>query len=233
MRFLGDILELIVKNPLTSQDRKNKLQQAQGEVYALWAFSPNFDPTLRINIVERAILYQEQLKENMNMLNQIVGKLKSLAGNEMAMFLEVMGLVSNLPLSLVLSKLEKAGTLGQIRNALLNTNKDNTNIKPPSTYDEVLDEINKDLENLKSLIELSVINAVNAEKAFVNSTSIYVRNIVNKLNSEEYLEFVKRMYDVLSVKGLEVENEKILKMVRLGEIYTYLKETLKTLEGGL
>ncbi len=237
MRFLGDILELLIKSPLNSQDRKNKLQQAKGEVYTLWAFSPNFDPNLNINLVERSILYQEQLSESLDLLQKITNKIKDMA-KKPEKFIEAISTINQsltfIPLNFVISKLEKSENINQFINSILNSDQFNQpESKIPVSYDDVLEEVNKDLENLKELINSSVIIAVNPEKAFVNSTSIYVRNIINKLNTDEYLDFVKEISNFLSSKSTETQIEEMLKLLRINDAYTDIKNLLKYLQWGV
>jgi hypothetical protein len=247
MRFLGDILELLVKNPLNSGDRENKLEQSRGEVYALWAFHPNFDPSLNINFVERAIRYQESLQEISASFQDFMNEIQKIAETESQnkskkidkdKIFEILSLINGFtPLATITQKVKGVKSIEQLKNILNNlTDVSNENIykKVPKSYDDVLSEIKLDLENLKELVNSSIINAINPEKAFVNSTSIYVRNIINKLSKDEYLDFVKDLSQWLSsIKADGQFEEKMLISLRIRSIYMELKEILKALQGGI
>ena len=235
MRFLGDILELLVKNPLNSQDRKNKLQQSKGEVYALWAFHPSFDQNLKVNFVEKAILTQEQLKEISTSFNEFKNQIGALV-KDLRQIEEIMSLITySTPISIIVQKMKELEKLENLKNVIKNLDgnqNENGKTEMPNSYNDVISEINLDLENLKELINSSVIKAINPEKAFVNSTSIYVRNLRNKLHKEEYLHFVQELREWLSSRKAEGQfEEKVLKLYRIKDIHEDLKEILKNIQG--
>ncbi len=230
MRFLGDILELIVKNPLSSEDRRNKLKEANAEVYSLWAFHPAFDPSVNINLIERAIIYQEPLSETVKHLETLKEWIKNLKGENPDLALSVIrSYLSKYPFAYIMEKISKVKSIEQFKNLMDRLEDEGLTPKKPKSYADVVEEIKRDLLNLKEIVESSVIRAINVEKAFVNSTSIYVRTLISKLNSDEYLALVKGIVQQLSVKGAKYDE--LQKSFRIRDIVDDLKKLKETLQG--
>jgi GTPase SAR1 family protein len=164
-RFSGDVIELLTI-PLSSQDRVNKFKSVEREIYSLMAFHDSFDPKIPAEKMPfiSLLLLQEDIYDS----SDIVEKLEKVLGNKLSKeeIKKAAKIIvdKKLSFSLVSKKIMKSlpyiNTVQNIIN-ILNTFEENEeidiyemrkNLKAPSTYDEVLKEIEKDMLNLKEII---------------------------------------------------------------------------------
>ncbi len=209
-RFSGDVIELLTI-PLSSQDRVNKFKSVEREIYSLMAFHDSFDPKTTAEKMPfvSLLLLQEDIYDSLNMRK----KLENLFGNKLKKeeIEKLIQLVLNkkIPYPLLMKKIEKSlPYIKTVQNviSILNTFDEDEeidiydmrkNLKEPSTYDEVLTEIEKDMHNLKEIMRTTIINAISPEKAFIVSITKYITYLKEILNSDLFDRFILENFNLI------------------------------------
>jgi acylphosphatase len=199
-RFWGDILELLMI-PLTSQDRENKFKSAEREIISVSVYSSDFDPSLPPS--KTSLTYQLLLQEDFSGKERILKKIKEVLPkflNEEELKKIASFIISKrIPITLLRRASFKfaedfQGVLRVLENlaeySQLSVYELRRELIPPRNYDEVLEEINRDLSILKQVLEEIIINAVYPEKSFVISTTRYVNQLKELINSEKFDDFL-------------------------------------------
>jgi hypothetical protein len=218
-RFARNIFDVLITHRLGSIDRKNKFQAVESEYRYLDSFYNNSDKSL-INII-------------------LTGKKQSLSK---------MGLEDVLNIGIKLKKItdsdyinlnEKIDYLKDVAERLLeiggvyNIEEITKTVEPAKTKDEVLNEVNNDIKNLRDILQNAVVPATNLEMAFVNAIDKQIKTLIDSftnVNSEgfdSYNEFISKVVVILKdreIKGikdkieLKKSQQEIIKKIRQFEI---------------
>jgi len=199
-RFWGDILELLMI-PLTSQDRENKFRNVEREIISVSVYSSDFDPLLppSKSPLTYQLLLQEDFSDEERILKSIKGVLPKFLNEEELKKIAPFMVSKRIPISLLRRASFKfaenfQGVLKVLGNlaeySQLSVYDLRRELIPPQNYQEVLEEINQDLSILKQVLGNIIINAVYPEKSFVISTTRYVNQLKELINSEKFDDFL-------------------------------------------
>ncbi|MGB9796947.1 hypothetical protein [Fervidobacterium gondwanense] len=205
-RFAGHIIELLTF-PL-GLDRYNKFKEVSKDIYSIFIFHRDVElsslDTLRLavfNVVTQEMDEEEaknQLTEIFKNVNEVdIGEAMQILSNMFGKFVPYSFVIRRL-----LPRKEQFEKIGFKLSEL-------EGIIPPlepqdyerileqklkearaANYEEVRKEIERDLKNLKAVLENCVIRAINPEDAFINQTTKYVNILKNSLDSEEFDKFI-------------------------------------------
>jgi hypothetical protein len=187
--------------PLTSQDRENKFRNVEREIISVSVYSSDFDPLLppSKSPLTYQLLLQEDFSDEERILKNIKGVLPKFLNEEELKKIASFITSRRIPIPLlrrasfkfvenfqgVLKVLENLAEYSQL--SVYDLRRE---LIPPQNYQEVLEEINQDLSILKQVLESIIINAVYPEKSFVISTTRYVNQLKELINSEKFDDFL-------------------------------------------
>jgi hypothetical protein len=212
-RFSRDIFDILISNPLITTDRKNKFREAEMEFSYLDNYYENGNGSL------------------LSML--LVGEKKSGLENIKELGSELLSLVSGA--SNVSKKLD---ILREVATKINNLNQNNSKInideiikdkKRSETEDEVLNEINRDIENLKDILKIAVVPATNLDLAFFNSIDKEIKLLIDSCknieteNGRMFNEFISKVIPKIKESELSSINQKL-------EEYKLQQEILKEIK---
>ncbi len=214
-RFSGDLID-ITMIPLTDIDREEKFKASFRDFISLAAYDENFD--LSKPLLENSLIYKlltQQDKQNLfGNIDDILKELKDYFGDVILSTIPYGQLVA------LIWKLKKQGQKideiieffeqkvssikGKIKSKkeLQTSNYDNINsldflfqiresLEQPKNYEEVKEEIQRDLEILRELLSSTVLRAIHAEKAYIIATVNYGNALKNLVTSEKFFDFIK------------------------------------------
>lgn len=191
-RFGTDLIELLVQNPASSQDRKNKLEEIKSDIYSLIAYHPNFDESQAIEEMEitQRILYSEKMYYDME-LEKLLIKIEELIGgltfSQKGKLLQQLITIQS-PIELI-ERIINNKYMREFEDIVKFIERNATNRRKVDDYELVIKEIAYDLNLLKEMLENAVINAIAPEKAILS-------RITNK---------IKQLRDVIE-RGIELNN---------------------------
>ncbi len=232
-RFSGDVIEILTL-PLSSQDRLNKFKSAEREIYSLAAYSKYYDPQKppqNLPFIRKLLLQEdsEELKEQIAKLFKNAGK--SLPVSSIEDFVSL-ALEKDSPLS-ILQKLSETlefidsesdlFNLYQKRKSARSLFEKRKELVPPSSYKEVINEVEKDIKSLKEIIKDAVVRAISLEKAFVVSIAKYVEYLKEIVNSEDFDEFILENFSL-------IRYDEYSKLIKTQTLNSEIRRTLETLE---
>jgi hypothetical protein len=97
------------------------------------------------------------------------------------------------------------------------------NLKAPSTYNEVLKEIEKDTIILKEIMRTAIINAISPEKAFVVSITKYITYLKEILNSDLFDSFILENFNL-------IRYDEYVNLVKKQTLNQKIREVLDSIE---
>ena len=250
-RFSGDVRETLMI-PLNTSDRKNKFKVSKKDIFSTMIFHDSFDDIENMQnvatIIEEVFLNQYPLYEIRQgslktTIKNILGELNLNIRLDDKMTSVIIDLIMRkvLPLSEVKEILKEhrkfIDDFDSLKNVLLNSPSNNR--KRPETYEEVLQEIDRDIENLRSIVESAVINAINVEKAL----KVYITDMVNlikeAIKKDKFMEFFHRNMRRISNLGeviteIEIKRKKYEEKKRyrgkLNELRERVQKSIKVME---
>jgi hypothetical protein len=215
-RFSRDIFDILISNPLITTDRKNKFREAEMEFSYLDNYYENGNGSL------------------LSML--LVGEKKSGLENIKELGIELLSLVSSSSGGFNVSK--KMDTIREVATKINNLNQNNSKInideiikdkKRSETEDEVLNEINRDIENLKDILKIAVVPATNLDLVFFNSIDKEIKLLIDSCknieteNGRMFNEFISKVIPKIKESELSSINQKL-------EEYKLQQEILKEIK---
>lgn len=247
-RFGGDIIQLLIQNPLTSTDRHNKFKEVEAELYSLIAYHKDFNPEVppaQMPVI-RDILYQLNTEGIQQELKDLLEKLKiSLSVKEYSEILKLLLGLTN-PMGALVSIagnkfIKDFSSLKSAIQSMMDENAKNddefykiVSSKRPKSYDDVLNEIKVDMENLRKLLLDCVVNAINIEKMIVNQVTSYINMLTDVLDRKEFEDFVNRNIGIIKPELTEDRVRLQTKQILIKQLKDRIEQLLKQLkEGGI
>jgi len=232
LRFFGDILDAILRNPI-GKDRENKFKEIEKEIYSLYAFHPDFDPKspVKDNIIISYVLYGKNLYDYKELKNELTSRFKSSTERDIEEVIKEFQedkIPANFALEILRSK--PFENIQRYKNAVLNRWSDvneqegnmlNYDKMRAKNYEEVIEEIKRDIENLRDVYEKVIVNALNPEKAVVNYTTLFLRSIDNK--KKDHIRSIFRKLQPILFRSLLAEQDRVLAM---NSLYKQLSDSL-------
>lgn len=178
-RFSRDIFDVLILNPLISNDRADKFKKAEKE----FIYLNNYYKDGKSNLIN-VILCGEQ--ENSIQIESTIAQLASEALNQTQRLTSIITAGHGTPaiingVKTLTSILEK-----QVQNSEqkfnIDTQKITKNKLRSSTEEQVLKEINNDIINLKEILQTAVVPATNLDLAFYNSIDKQVKLLIDAID---------------------------------------------------
>ena len=218
-RFSRHLFDILILYPLLSDSRKQKFEKSQQEFIYLSTF------------------YGDKATEFISML--LTGEKGNAISMEDLIKLVQKGIaIIQNPYNIK----DRVEDLRDIFNSLqqLDTTKISYNVdeitkdkKAASTEKELLEEINRDIENLKEILKQAVVPAMNLELAFYNGINKQVDLMIETFkstNSEYYKEFnsfISKISNIVAENKLKNIKTEIEKQQKLKEIKEYINSIIK------
>lgn len=242
-RFGGDVIQLLILNPLASQDRENKFKEIEKEFYSLIAYHKDFnpeEPPAKMRIVNVLLWHEDDFAQIEERFKKVLEKKDIQLSREE--FEECKKLIlKSSDAEELLNKLETNKYLDSdnvktvieqyIKSEAIKEKKKERKIEPPKNYDEVIQEIKRDIDNLRNFLIDCVVNAINIEKLVVNQLTSYINMIVSLIKSRDFEDFVRRNMkhirpEIYREVGKRAEESRFLK-----ELRQKVKAVINSLEG--
>lgn len=200
-RFSGDLIQLMVQNPVGSQDRENKFKEIERDIYSLLAYDKDFDlssPTLYEEVRDK-LLYQKGADRNLlaKHLDEALTAINiTLDDNTKSRIVKHLSKFSLSKAKELLNEIKDKvsrhiETPTYLKNYILNTAPPKEkSFVPPANYEEVDEEISKDLDILREMLRNSVVNALSLEKMVVNHITSQISKLKNWVDSPELYNFI-------------------------------------------
>lgn len=170
-RFSRDVFDILIAYPLGSIDRQNKFDKAKQEfLYLDHFYGKEHTSGNLVNLIlaQRTHSMLDKVKDISTVINQIA----RIAGN-------ISG--TNVQLE-ALKEIQKYFTTYQMNTSISITGIDvaeiTKNIKTSKNKEDLLTEINTDIENLRNILSVAVIPAINLELAFLNGVDKQIKRLI-------------------------------------------------------
>lgn len=232
-RFSRDIFDILIANPLLSQDRKEKFEKSKKEFRGLDALYKNGNGML-INMLligeqkectNEFLPRMNSLRETLRFLILNASTAGMLGGGTstpevgIAILKEAHALLSSLTIKI---------SSGDYVNSekIISGNKH----KRSSTEEEVLNEINNDIVNLRLILQEAVVPAINLELAFMNALDKQIKVLIESFNiqsnnSSVTNDFLAKLVPTIRKSELDGINKKIeehkTRIALLGEMKNF------------
>lgn len=214
-RFSRDIFDILISNPLLGQDRKNKYMEAEKEFRYLDNYYGNGNGAL-INILligeNKPIVIQNaadshSAKDALHKINKALN------------MADTVGVNVNLPraaltaATFILDKIVNKSDTQEF----ISYNPDSIiqgRLRSVSE-DAVLKEINKDIENLRDVLQKAVVPAINLELAFMNAIDKQIKILIDsskgagKTEHHLFNEFISQIVPKIKSHELDSINQRI------------------------
>lgn len=214
-RFSRDIFDILISYPLYSEDRKNKFKESSVEFEYLDKYYQGSNG----NLIKMILVGEKntQLESVLTLSNKILS-----------------WSTNNYNITNKIEDIKNASK--QISNILSNNTsfdideilKDKERSK---TEEEVLEEINKDIENLRDILINAVTSAINLEAAFLNSIDKQIKVLINAINaptnnknSKIFNDFISKIIPKIKFNELNNINQKLENYKLQREIIEEMKE---------
>lgn len=215
-RFSRDIFDILILNPLISNDRANKFKKSEKEFLYLNNFYRNGESNL-INVILRGeqknSLPISKMTEKALIQAKSVLAVASGPGGSFPLISGIKTLIGLLELSAISTNIEEI-TEGKRRS---------------STEDQVLKEINNDIVNLKEILQMAVVPATNLDLAFYNSIDKQIKLLIDAIepNNQEAFHLFN---DFLTKVVNKIKQSEFAKINDRMEAYKLQKDFLKEIK---
>lgn len=216
-RFSRDIFDILIANPLLSQDRKEKFEKSKKEFRGLDALYKNGNGML-INMLligeqkectNEFLPRMDSLRETLRFLilnastAGMLGQGTSTPEVGIAILKEAHALLSSLTI-----KISSGDYINSEK--IISDNK----YKRSRTEEEVLNEINNDIVNLRLILQEAVVPAINLELAFMNALDKQIKVLIESFNiqsnnSSVINDFLAKLVPTIRKSELDGINKKI------------------------
>ena len=214
-RFSRDIFDILISTPLYTQDRKDKFLKASVEFSYLDNYYNNGNGTL-VNM----LLTGEKNTDSINLL--------SLANTLISWSSSSYNFASRIKDISELAKNIKTMVETNSKYDIDEILKDKEKSK---TEEQVLDEINKDIENLKDILIKAVTPAINLETAFLNSVDKQIKILIDFFKSTDNTsENAKSFNDFISYIVPKIKSQELGNINTKLEQYKLQQEFLKEMK---
>ncbi|MEM3786031.1 MAG: dynamin family protein [Nitrososphaeria archaeon] len=196
-RFAGDLIQLLILNPLGVQDRNNKLKEIERELYSLIAYgddfnskTPPFNNPLILEI-KKHVFFDNTKEKFLNALEKRAPEL--FKDTRISTIITKLMVAKNQEKILETIKGNPAKDVESIitiiNNVIEEDESEGENAQMAKNYDEVIEEIKIDVNILKNMLTDMVLNVVAPEKMIVNKTTRYINShIIEDIDQGTYLE---------------------------------------------
>ncbi len=205
-RFSRNLFDIMIASPIASYDRKDKFDKAQQEFIYLDSF---FDGG------KGSLIYRVLSGKKQNLFNSVVQLSKITS--------DLINVASGIPSKHSYNKLKDIKHLAEIAihqdTSIKNifTEEVLKDIQPCKTKLELLEEINTDIENLKEILQVAVIPAINLELAFLNSVDKQIKLLISAVmdtnstmtHSNLFDNFASEIIPIIKQDEINNINEKI------------------------
>ncbi|PHR55778.1 MAG: hypothetical protein COA47_13615 [Robiginitomaculum sp.] len=203
-RFSRDIFDILISYPLFSHDRKNKFIEAEKEFYSLDSHYAGTGSLINMALTGEGQKLTFGLNTLLNQMKKIQRALKS--PNPLD---KIKVIVESLD-SLMDTTSSSQGMSCNINELL----KDKITSE---TEEQVLDEINHDIKNLKDILKVAVMSAINMELVYLNSVDKQIKILVDAVqspatidsNAKVFNTFMSKIVSKINAKELSNINAKI------------------------
>ncbi len=219
-RFSRDVFDILIANPLLSQDRKEKFYKSRKEFKSLDALYKEGDGTL-INMLltgeeKKFIKDDSQVLKNINDLQNEVriiivnaNKAGILKGGTTTPEVDINILKDVLVLCELFNK-----KMCTNDNSYWNGVIDDNGFRRSTTEDEILIEINNDISNLRLILQEAVVPAINLELAFMNAIDKQIKVLIESFNIQSSnstltSDFLSKLIPTIRKSELAGINQKI------------------------
>lgn len=202
-RFSRDVFDILLFYPIASEDRFGRFKEAQHDIIHLDHYYSKNNGRL-INLLLK--------QKDSDLTHDTEAKIASLTQNAIRLLGSINGtaaiineLQNNLSLLKDFTPASLRKPLQQLDN-LMEVDK----VKPSSTMEDLIQEINNDIINLKNIIIKAIIPAIDLEVTFVNSLDKQVKSIISAMtetDNKHSVNFTQFLSMVLPlVKKTELDN---------------------------
>lgn len=212
-RFSRDVFDILISNPLFSRDRLNKYRAAEKEFLYLDNYYQGGNGTLvrmlltgcgAQTIENGALGILSDVEKSIDSISDVMARSTGISVQISRVVLEKANLALGHFLSMHSEKGIPLGSLSDIADKL-----------PSATEDAVLNEINMDISNLREILRVAVVPAINLELAFVNAIDKQIKVLIDSSKGVDgrghqlFNDFIARM--ILKIKKSELDgiNQKI------------------------
>jgi len=218
-RFSRDIFDILISYPLLSHDRREKFAKATQEFKYLDYYYQKGDGTL-VNMLLSGKTKPLQSGTELSSITQYVTQILSITAN-MASFnamqsIETIKTLAN-TLKQSIATDDKPVTQYNITEIIKDQNR-------ATTKEEVIEEINQDISNLRIILEKAVVKAISLESAFLNGVDKQIKVLIdafkshNTKNSQDFDAFISKMVPKVKRTELESINDKLERYKMQNEI---------------
>lgn len=181
-RFSRDVFDILISNPLFSHDRSNKFKEAEKEFRYLDNYYQNGNGTL-VNMILIGENKPIVVAHNIGASAPQTGSAEA-AKAALAVALATVSkgssiLVQKAILTSVESALDYFLSKESPSNSSFNPDSIASGRTPSATQEAVLAEINKDIGNLKQILQIAVVPAINLELAFTNAIDKQIKVLID------------------------------------------------------
>ncbi len=107
------------------------------------------------------------------------------------------------------------------------------NERRAQNYEDVKNEIENDIANLKDVLQQCVVSAINPEDALKNQLTKYVNILIAKIDGKDFDKFIKENIKLIRQRSLSEAKKIETRKIRLEEIISDLQDLKAELDGRL
>lgn len=215
-RFSRDIFDILILNPLISNDRANKFKMAEREFRYLNTFYKNG----KSNLVEVILRGEQKTKMPLLATEEALDHARRtlsalVAGNNPSVVISagLKTLIGLLESSVAGTNIQEI-TEGKMRS---------------STEEQILKEINNDIVNLKEILQSAVVPATNLDLAFYNSIDKQIKLLIDAIEPNN-LESFRLFNDFLTKAVNKIKQSEFSNINDRMEAYKLQKDFLKEIK---
>ena len=231
-RFSRDIFDVLISNPMFSWDRNNKFAVAEKEFRYLDNFFQNGNGSL-INIIligenkpivddTKSRLSTSNLSSAKNTRTALASALAYVASNVQTVPIQ------RAVLDTAITALDFFLSKNTLAESTINPFNITSGYSPSATEKAVLIEINKDIVNLRTVLQTAIVPAINLELAFMNAIDKQIKILIDSMGGCETAEqmifndFFTKMVSKIKTSDINGINAKIdeqkIRMLLLDEM---------------
>ncbi|OYQ87262.1 hypothetical protein B9T21_06915 [Wohlfahrtiimonas chitiniclastica] len=200
-RFSRDIFDILLSSPVASDDRSKRFIHANNDMRHLdHYYSKGKGDLITLLLTQQEVSLIDQIPKIANEIGKLVNSTWNINANAaLSNVNNIMAFLKNLPLEATL------GTISDVNELLVKYK-----VASSTTKEAVVDEINKDINNLKKVLIKAVIPAANLEFSYVNSVDKQIKLLLSAMLEQDnrysaaFNEFLSKIIPI--VKHDELQN---------------------------
>lgn len=220
-RFSRDIFDILLSAPVKSQDRINRYREGVREyTYLDSYYSAGAGHLINLILIQKgqSLFNLDSVGSLANVAQQLIGLASNINGST----------VSIQKLNTIVDLLKNTTTTFSVKDivgiqSILEQGKES------KTQEEVLQEVNTDINNLKLVLEKAVLPASNLELAFLNGVDKQIQSLIASFKSSQndyseiWDDFISKIVPIVKKSDFEQINNRI-------EAYQLKKQLLEQIE---